>query len=1032
MPTSTEYFLDATNLSLATCVFTDIALTTVAPQGYYSDGAIVRYLTVQGVAPNQYGTLSGALSAFGAGPIECETCITPCNDLDASKAIRIKVDAAYPPTAPLGTDLHGTYKIPIDLGSGTGTTGAVIVRVYFRNEYGAGCGLLLDNEDEFGNITISTNNFSASGSTPSVAPTPPDGFPYLGAPDGGYQRSLTYQPDGTLNYGGDPSGGLAGYPLTDDTKFLYVGGAGRFQGGPPATSFGGIYYNPFPPTNCAAPPTWLQVPNNKPNYYEYDAVNCPDCPGGPPTTVPAPSIPFIANPSITHAPPGGIPTWTWSTNLGPQYEWVAGPADASVTVSRDQVQLSTLTQNTHYYNTEGGYRGWYTAVLPKSDPSMTRAVMKLQILACNAESPGLPISDNGLDIVINTNCPKKLSRISYPILGAQPQYMCSEPYPTQLQAFTSGDMSNEVFHVPGAQGVSPNFPQYAPLTEYTEGVPNRWDLVFKDENGEQPLYGDNSNPSTPYWCRYIDANGDPKLFEITHGIITQTNVSYVPEPAACGDIIQTDSSIAGGGIYRLQASLGVATGAVIVRVFTGQNPKGLFVKLLNTDGTVVTKSNSFSIRGSENASGDLSDTQYAYNSMSTINNNNSGASSGGSGYNLSGSNGIYIEETTIYEAGVGLPGTPTRTTCYLDPTVCDSSSLGQTTVYGQDPNSYDQYGSPYSDSGEELYLFDLPVYIGGMNTNNNPTSAIPCVVEAGGVISTFCDIGFAPEGIANGIYNPLGNINLPGNGFTYVGPAAPDEDLFNLCPIEIWMGGTGDTSYNLWTYPATTTACNQTCTYPIWLYDGSGGLYIQTSIYHQIGISTPQVQLYGTDNVNDLYDSPGWVMCVINKADAVEQRLNLEVTSITSNTEFTAKVECPQLLPQIANLLVYKASTLNGADANSISSMCASGPPATNPGEPCYIAHNAFGGDNDDGLTTSAPCVPGVAGGTNTCSNAGTLDGDIPYLNDMVFKDDSAATQLDSGYYYYTMPITLTPMWMYVDEFGIVTCIKDCSELVAC
>ena len=46
MPNLTQYYLDGTNLSLATCVFLDAALTTVAPQGYYGDGAIIRYQTV--------------------------------------------------------------------------------------------------------------------------------------------------------------------------------------------------------------------------------------------------------------------------------------------------------------------------------------------------------------------------------------------------------------------------------------------------------------------------------------------------------------------------------------------------------------------------------------------------------------------------------------------------------------------------------------------------------------------------------------------------------------------------------------------------------------------------------------------------------------------------------------------------------------------------------------------------------------------------------------------------------------------------
>jgi len=42
MPISTTYYLNAPTLATATAVFTDAALTTCAPNGYYSDGAITR------------------------------------------------------------------------------------------------------------------------------------------------------------------------------------------------------------------------------------------------------------------------------------------------------------------------------------------------------------------------------------------------------------------------------------------------------------------------------------------------------------------------------------------------------------------------------------------------------------------------------------------------------------------------------------------------------------------------------------------------------------------------------------------------------------------------------------------------------------------------------------------------------------------------------------------------------------------------------------------------------------------------------
>ena len=1032
MPTLTEYYIDATNLSLATCVFTDLALTTVAPQGYYADGAIVRYLTVQGVAPNQYGTLSGAVNNNGQGPLDCPSCVTPCSSVDSSQAIRIESNAIYPPVVPLGTDLSGTYRIPINLGEGAGTTGAVIVRVYFRNQYGAGCGLVLDDEDAFGNITISTNNFSASGSTPNLAPAPIQNFPYLGAPDGGYQRNLTYQPpDGAgFNYGGDQTSGLGvpGYGLVDDTKFLYVGGVGVFGAGPPPT-LTGIYYSPFIAPACTAL-DFLQVPNNQPNYDAYSPVGCTDCPG---EFVPAPSIPVIANPQV-HA---AQPTWTWVYSaVANEYIWQAGPT-ADITVTRDQVQLSTLTKNTNYSDLEGGYRGWYTAVLPKSNPSMTQAMMKLQSLACGASG------NNGFSVVINVNCPRTLNFFGYPILAAQPQTMCTEPQDTQVDAFINGDMSAQIFHVPGAQGLSPNNPQFAPLTEYTEGVPNRWDLVFWNSDGSDPVNPTQANGACPpKWVKYRDANGDPKLFEVTHGIITQTDVAYVPEPAACGEIIKTQPNVIGGGIYIAEAATGAATGAIIVRVFTGKNPKGLYTKLIGADGTtIVTRNNSFSVRGATNSAGDLTQAQYEENSDSaTI--ALVGAIEGGSGY-VTG-NGESLTEVTVYDASSSGPGTgfDTRSVLYYD-NACEDSGEGVwgQLVYGEVADVYTQYGVLQNEGigGGDLFLFEVPIWIGATNTNDDPESAIPCVsfVPPNLVVSPACPVGFAPEGISGGIYNPLGNINLPDNGLnhTYAGPAAPDDSgpVWNQCTIE--LGDDNNVIYSLFTYPSTTTGCNDECRYPMWLYDGSIGQYIESSVYYQIGVSQPQVQLYKKNVGGGSHGAPGWTMAVIPKLTADEQKIRVEVTSITSNTQFTARIDCPTALEVINTGLAYKADSLNGGTSNSLANMCATGPPATNPGEACYIAHNAFGGDNGMGIATEAPCVPGEVG-TGTCATAGAMTSNIPYLNDMVFKDANGENTLDAGYYYFVLPAGPPHGWFYVDIYGVVTCIKSfpnpCGPLTPC
>jgi len=998
MPNLTQYYLDATNLSLATCVFTDPDLTIVAAQGYYGDGATIRYQTVQGAPP--FGTLGPANNSYGGDSLNCPSCVTPCLADESSLSQAIRIESGF---NNLGTDLSGNFNIPLSLGEGPDTVGAIICRVYFRNQYGAGCGLLLDNQDAFGNITMSFNNFSASGSTPDVAPSPAAGFPFLGADDGGYQRGLYVQPDGTYNYGGSVNSG--GLELTDNTKFLYVGAVGRITA--PGPNLESIYFD-YTVAPCGTL-SFLPIPNNKPNYDAFSIFTCPECPG---TTVPFPSIPVIANPQVHN----NMPNWTWQNNAG-TYEWILSTVTSTIEVEQQQVQIGNLTQDGNYNNAAGGYRGWYTGALPKTDANMQLAYMKLQSLACGAQG--------ALGIVVNVNCPRVLDPIYYEPANAY----CTQPQENQIDAFTNGTMNTQIFNVPGAEGISSSFPQYEPITIYDFGVPNRHDLVFYDAYAETPV-----NPTnTPMWCKYLDPNGDPKLFEVRNGIITQTDVLYVPEPAACGEIIQTSANTIGGGIYIAESLTGAATGAIIVRVFTGQNPKGLYTKLIDTDGTtVVTRNNSFSVRGSSDESGSLTQAQYEEDSDSvTI--QNTGSPAGGSAYTLMGTQ---IDPTTVYAEGTGA-ASDTRTVALYD-SYCDESGNGQwgSLVFGEISEVFNSYGNLYPDG--DISLFELPIYIGSLNTTNAPLSATPCVTHEPISNITFpqCSIAFTPENLSSGIYNPLGNINLPENlPHLYTGVygeggenvAAPSVELWNNCVIEIV---TGDEFYPLYTYPFTTTGCTDNCLYPLWYYDGASGQYIQSGVYYQIGIASPQVQLYGSVGSDTTVDSPGWTMAVIPKLTAAEQKIRVEVMSITSNTEFTARIDCPTALTPINGGTVHKADSLNGSGSSSIPSLCVT-VPASNPPINCYIAHNAFGGDNfNPELGTEAPCVPGEVG-TGICTGAGAMTANIPYMNDMLFQDANGEVPLEAGFYFYNKPGAVGA-WFEVDEFGIVRCLRECGTYAPC
>jgi hypothetical protein len=91
MATSSSYYLNAPSLGSATAIFTDEALTTCAPNGFYSNGSIVREQVECNLLPQQ----------------TCPSCATPCGtSISASGA-------------------QGIYLL--DLGTGT-DVGAVIVR----------------------------------------------------------------------------------------------------------------------------------------------------------------------------------------------------------------------------------------------------------------------------------------------------------------------------------------------------------------------------------------------------------------------------------------------------------------------------------------------------------------------------------------------------------------------------------------------------------------------------------------------------------------------------------------------------------------------------------------------------------------------------------------------------------------------------------------------------------------------------------------------------------------------------------------
>ena len=76
MATSGTYYLNAASLALATAVYTDAGLTTLAPDGFYSDNSIVReqvsgVLQVQSSCPTCGTMVSLCYSTVSVADVCC-------------------------------------------------------------------------------------------------------------------------------------------------------------------------------------------------------------------------------------------------------------------------------------------------------------------------------------------------------------------------------------------------------------------------------------------------------------------------------------------------------------------------------------------------------------------------------------------------------------------------------------------------------------------------------------------------------------------------------------------------------------------------------------------------------------------------------------------------------------------------------------------------------------------------------------------------------------------------------------------------
>jgi hypothetical protein len=949
-----QRFMDGTNLALSTKVFTDADLLIPAPDGWYTDGITTRYQTA-GVLGNSQ---------------DCPDCFSPCDVQDQAFPRTWDFPVGAVPSATIYTAQSGTYNIPFSTGNTPGSEGAIIWRVYLKNypsnpsaDYSSPWGMIATLRQS-GNITTTTNNFSSSGTT-SVSPSlVGSGIPVVNGPAGTVGSTKR----------------INNTPLTDDTKAVYVGRKNAAAGaGPMSTAYPAGWL--ITPATCQP---GVLVPNNTP--YGSGTILSPV------TRLNYPNYWF-------HWPSEDF--YLGGTNQFPN----ESPTE-SFSVYPEQVQIGPSTDAT----TGAGYRGWLTAVIPKTSALEDKSVLTLENPQC----------ENGA--VVSVLCPVKLDPIQV-----------SPPGNTLGEICGVSTLNNVIYNVPGCSGLSQN---QGPNVIFEFGVPNLGDIMCSGPNGE-PLTAAQKDK----FYKYNEA-GTPKAFFVDQdSIVSQTSLSCMGGDAEFDTSYILEETGIGGGVYRTSYTIPVgATGACVVRVLTGDNPKGLIVSHFDTNANILGKTNLFSVRGA-GADNFINETAYlAYFELSLV-----GALAITSGP-VWGGNALKMGQKNADGTSPYVPLTIENIDNWPSMIGAQKAILDEEWECSSPDNpAYPCYINCQGTYEDNILVADNPVYIGKADFSG---SAIPCTQDNSGEEIIDCNAGFSPaSGGSENYVNVESVINLPPNGnhtgtlWQDIMPSQPNNsygvaESYNimtgycsLYPNELdsttWFLDEAELAQR---FPSDTTDCSE-CMYTLRTLSPITSTWADVYDLRRIYITPSQVQLY---KPSSLYASctPGWSMAVIPLTGTLTatETIELDVYVPSSNASFQVYMDTPAALPAFASPAAADANlygpyplTETSASSN-IGTMCVAGQ-GSGTIATCFIAHNAFGG-------TSGPCIPGNANIAGTPCDGQLAITHVPRFNDMVFSDANGATKLPAGRYYYNeaaaLPDTSGNRIIEVDDFGIVTCVSRC------
>ena len=745
--------------------------------------------------------------------------------------------------------------------------------------------------------------------------------------------------------------------------------------------------------------------------------------------------------SVTYT---GLPkySWDWDTDA---FVNTATPTD--IVVEEQQVQVGGAGGILSGACTPAGegYRGWLTAVLSRNNVNDNKVLLGLYNTMCQGGA------------VVNISCPQILSPIE-----------CSSPMSSLEQACAVSVINNTLYNVPGASGISGLTPQYV----FPAGKPNLGDIMCSNSLGA-PLTQAQKNK----YYKYLDTDGPAAFYVDNYGVVSETKISCVAGATASFDeSIPLEELGIGGGLYRTTWTVpATSTGSVIVRVYTGDNPKGLIVKHYDTDangdkGAFLGSTNMFSVRGAQ-LGGVLGQTSYdsridEFNGLDTIRYVQSGAIWGGCALTMGSKNAppgaSYAPHFMENAVDWPLPAEQDKWWGMLQTSMAIQDFTYGCQQYGQvDNNSIGNNVSNYPyfcwtpcNSLDETTVaqVDAPVYIGKANFSG---SFIPCTSQ------TLLTVTGSPLACGTNCFNPEGGgaindsnisgiINLPPNGnhggtnIEGIGPQITLEDsnpplpeaIFlktNLCIVYPDAGnGTLQEDFEGTFPPATrfpdnTTGCTQGGLYNLWTLSVSGG-YTNVGDSRRFYITPDQVQLYSPSELAST-TTTGWSMAVIPLTGAIpaNQIIDLDIYIPSSNASFIVYADSPAALPQTsfggAPLTLYGPYPLTSgtSGAGGVLNACNTGAVIAGDAVVPYIAKNAFGG-------VEGPCIPGnpnLPGGP--CSAQSTME-IIPRINDILFQDANGETKLSEGRYYFaTGGAAADRNIIEVDQFGVVTCVSSCS-----